>query len=154
MLMLVFLLTMNHLYSIIPQYECCGVDSASDWKDTPYYKENGVLPNSCCTPVQSTPPTATCQIGGSDVHNKSCYQFTHWFITFHYEMLSSLFVVAGTVQVLCVVMVVWMLFYKTKQVSKPEDSELKAEKPLKALGIELDIPSYSCNDEPKELKVV
>jgi len=69
-------------------------------------------------------------------------------------MLSSLFFVAGTVQVLCVGMVLWMLFYTTKQVSKPEDSELKAEKPLKALGIDLDIPSSSYNDEPKEHKVV
>lgn len=134
-------------------YGCCGVDSASDWKDTPYYKENHVLPESCCTPLRAR-PTATCQIGGSSVHNESCYQFTHWFVTFHYEMLSSLFFVAGTVQVLCVGMVLWMLFYTTKQVSKPEDSELKAEKPLKALGIDLDIPSSSYNDEPKEHKVV
>ena len=129
------------------------MESASDWKNTPYYKENHALPYSCCTPVRPM-LTATCQIGGSDVHKMSCYQFTHWFIKFHYNMLSSLFFVAGTVQVLCVGMVLWMLFYTTKQVSKPEDSELKAEKPLKALGIELDIPSYSCNDEPKELKVV
>ena len=69
-------------------------------------------------------------------------------------MLSNLFFIAGTVQVLSVVLVLWMLFYTTIPDGKPKDSELKAETPLKALGIESDIPSYSCNDEPKEHKVV
>ena len=109
------------------QYDCCGVNSVEDWRDTVYYKVHSALPDPCC--ANMTTNQTTCQIGGPDTHERGCYTFLQWFMTSHYEMLASLFVVAGCVQLLCVVMALWMLFYWSKQSSNASESTVKT--PLK-----------------------
>ena len=109
------------------QYDCCGVNSAEDWRDTVYYKVHSALPDPCC--ANMTTNQTSCQIGGPDTHERGCYTFLQWFMTSHYEMLASLFVVAGCVQLLCVVMALWMLFYWSKQSSNASESTVKT--PLK-----------------------
>ena len=110
----------DHLSSNILQFQCCGVNSPEDWEGTYYYNTYSALPDTCCANLTAD---ETCQIGGPNTYNEGCYTFFHWLMVFHFDMIGSLFVVAGCVQLLCVILALWMLFYTFIQGSSTPKTE-------------------------------
>lgn len=116
----------DHIHTNVLQFYCCGVNTPADWLNTSYYKDNSALPPSCCG-NQTT--NQSCQLGSTDLHDRGCYPYTHDLLVFHYDLIGSLFVIAGVVQLVNVVMALWLLISGliTKKSSSEEETPLKAE---------------------------
>ena len=106
---------------------CCGVNTPADWLDTSYYEDHSALPPSCCSNLTTN---ESCQLGGNNTHDRGCYTYTHGLLVFHYQLLGSLFEIAGIVQIIGVVLALVILI---SGLVKKKDSESvpEEETPLK-----------------------
>ena len=134
------------IHTNVLQMGCCGVNSPADWTNTSYYEDNSALPPTCCA-NQTT--DQSCQLGSIDLHPIGCYTFTQELLVFHYDLIGSLFVIAGVVQLINVVMALWMLI--SGLITKKSGSE--AETPLKTQCIQClskicPCPFFMPADEP------
>lgn len=120
----------DHNHTDFLQFGCCGVNSPNDWTSTLYYLIHSALPSSCCSNITAD---ETCEIGGPDTYDRGCFTFLHGLLIFHYQLIGSLFVVAGAVQLICVVLALWMLFYS---LTTKGTTESESKVPLKTQCIQ------------------
>lgn len=67
---------------------CCGVNNATDWVDTAYFKENG-FPTSCCKDLADCPVDTLKDPDKAPVHKEGC------FLKVTKAMESNLGIIAG-----------------------------------------------------------